>query len=201
MGLKIPRPQGRAGSIPAPGTSDDRCARARPCRCTRSPFSVSERSGPSPPGCSSTAVSTSPVSTAVRRARRCPFPSGRGPRFGRRHARRDAGLRRGAVVPAVSTEPAHRHRGTCAGDALLRSHRRRADDKAIIELSKTSRGLMAPQCGLAPGFVGIVGAAQVGGVREVPFAAPARRRVAAESDGADGIRVQLVPRRAWSTST
>ncbi len=30
--------------------------------------------------------------------------------------------------------------------------------KAIIEMSKTSRGLMAPQCGLAPGFVGIVGA-------------------------------------------
>jgi saccharopine dehydrogenase-like NADP-dependent oxidoreductase len=33
--------------------------------------------------------------------------------------------------------------------------------KTIIDLSKTSRGLMAPQCGLAPGFVGIVGAAQV----------------------------------------
>ncbi len=30
--------------------------------------------------------------------------------------------------------------------------------KAIIELSKTAKGLMAPQCGLAPGFVGIVGA-------------------------------------------
>lgn len=30
--------------------------------------------------------------------------------------------------------------------------------KRIIELSKTSKGLMAPQCGLAPGFVGIVGA-------------------------------------------
>lgn len=30
--------------------------------------------------------------------------------------------------------------------------------KAIIALSKTARGLMAPQCGLAPGFVGIVGA-------------------------------------------
>lgn len=29
---------------------------------------------------------------------------------------------------------------------------------AIIEMSKSSRGLMAPQCGLAPGFVGIVGA-------------------------------------------
>jgi saccharopine dehydrogenase-like NADP-dependent oxidoreductase len=33
--------------------------------------------------------------------------------------------------------------------------------RAIRELSKTSRGLMAPQCGLAPGFIGIVGAAQV----------------------------------------
>jgi len=30
--------------------------------------------------------------------------------------------------------------------------------KSIIELSATSKGLMAPQCGLAPGFVGIVGA-------------------------------------------
>lgn len=30
--------------------------------------------------------------------------------------------------------------------------------KAILKLSETSAGLMAPQCGLAPGFVGIVGA-------------------------------------------
>lgn len=30
--------------------------------------------------------------------------------------------------------------------------------KHIRELSKTSKGIMAPQCGLAPGFVGIVGA-------------------------------------------
>ncbi len=30
--------------------------------------------------------------------------------------------------------------------------------KAIFEMSATSKGLMAPQCGLAPGFVGIVGA-------------------------------------------
>jgi len=30
--------------------------------------------------------------------------------------------------------------------------------QGIIELSKTSKGLMAPQCGLAPGFIGIVGA-------------------------------------------
>lgn len=32
--------------------------------------------------------------------------------------------------------------------------------QAIRELARTARGLMAPQCGLAPGFVGIVGAAQ-----------------------------------------
>ena len=30
--------------------------------------------------------------------------------------------------------------------------------KTILNLSATSKGLMAPQCGLAPGFVGIVGA-------------------------------------------
>ncbi|NNG05716.1 MAG: L-lysine dehydrogenase [Inquilinus sp.] len=32
--------------------------------------------------------------------------------------------------------------------------------KAIIELAPNAKGLMAPQCGLAPGFVGIVGASQ-----------------------------------------
>jgi len=32
---------------------------------------------------------------------------------------------------------------------------------AIIKLSKTAKGLMAPQCGLAPGFIGIVGASQI----------------------------------------
>jgi len=32
---------------------------------------------------------------------------------------------------------------------------------AIIDLSKTAKGLMAPQCGLAPGFIGIVGASHV----------------------------------------
>jgi saccharopine dehydrogenase-like NADP-dependent oxidoreductase len=33
--------------------------------------------------------------------------------------------------------------------------------KAIIEMSHTSKGVMAPQCGLAPGFVGIVAASQI----------------------------------------
>lgn len=33
-----------------------------------------------------------------------------------------------------------------------------ATTRTIIELSATSRGVMAPQCGLAPGFVGIVAA-------------------------------------------
>jgi saccharopine dehydrogenase-like NADP-dependent oxidoreductase len=32
----------------------------------------------------------------------------------------------------------------------------------IIELAATSPGLMAPQCGLAPGFIGIVGASLIG---------------------------------------
>ncbi|HAP77324.1 MAG TPA: L-lysine dehydrogenase [Acidimicrobiaceae bacterium] len=34
---------------------------------------------------------------------------------------------------------------------------------AIREMAATSAGVMAPQCGLAPGFVGIVGASLVGG--------------------------------------
>jgi len=33
--------------------------------------------------------------------------------------------------------------------------------QAIIELSKTSKCLMAPQCGLAPGFIGIIGASLI----------------------------------------
>jgi saccharopine dehydrogenase-like NADP-dependent oxidoreductase len=36
-----------------------------------------------------------------------------------------------------------------------------ATTRAVIELSATAQGVMAPQCGLAPGFIGIVGAAQV----------------------------------------
>jgi saccharopine dehydrogenase-like NADP-dependent oxidoreductase len=32
---------------------------------------------------------------------------------------------------------------------------------AIIEMAKSSKGLMAPQCGLAPGFIGIVGASHI----------------------------------------
>ncbi|MBM4192238.1 MAG: L-lysine dehydrogenase [Gammaproteobacteria bacterium] len=37
----------------------------------------------------------------------------------------------------------------------------------IRELSETSRGLMAPQCGLAPGFIGIVGANLAAGFERV----------------------------------
>ncbi len=33
--------------------------------------------------------------------------------------------------------------------------------KAIMDLAGTSKGIMAPQCGLAPGFVGIVGASLI----------------------------------------
>ncbi|WP_075995759.1 saccharopine dehydrogenase family protein [Salaquimonas pukyongi] len=38
--------------------------------------------------------------------------------------------------------------------------------KRIIELAQTAKGLMAPQCGLAPGFVGIVGASLIGELDE-----------------------------------
>jgi saccharopine dehydrogenase-like NADP-dependent oxidoreductase len=37
-----------------------------------------------------------------------------------------------------------------------------ATTRAIREMSETARGLMAPQCGLAPGFVGIAGAHLIG---------------------------------------
>jgi saccharopine dehydrogenase-like NADP-dependent oxidoreductase len=41
-----------------------------------------------------------------------------------------------------------------------------ATTKAIIELGETSSGVMAPQCGLAPGFVGIVGASLISKLSE-----------------------------------
>jgi saccharopine dehydrogenase-like NADP-dependent oxidoreductase len=41
-----------------------------------------------------------------------------------------------------------------------------ATTNAIIELGKTSPGVMAPQCGLAPGFVGIVGASLIAQLSE-----------------------------------
>ena len=69
-----------------------------------------------------------------------------------------------------------------------------ATTKSIIELSATAKGLMAPQCGLAPGFVGIVAAVAVGAVRQVPLAAHAGRRPAAAPHRAARLRVQLVAR-------
>ncbi len=57
-----------------------------------------------------------------------------------------------------ASQPPHTHRGIHYFDLTEDV----ATTKTIIDLSKTSQGLMAPQCGLAPGFVGIVGAAQVG---------------------------------------
>ena len=41
--------------------------------------------------------------------------------------------------------------------------------RAIFEMSATSKGLMAPQCGLAPGFVGIVGAWPSGASPKAPW--------------------------------
>ncbi len=58
--------------------------------------------------------------------------------------------------------------------------------KAIIELSKNAKGLMAPQCGLAPGFIGIVGA---------DHSAHAGRGLAAKPDRPFGLCLQLVAGR------
>lgn len=42
-----------------------------------------------------------------------------------------------------------------------------ATTKAIIEMSHDSHGVMAPQCGLAPGFIGIVGASLAQGLERI----------------------------------
>ena len=65
----------------------------------------------------------------------------------------------------------------------------------IIELSKTSKGLMAPQCGLAPGFVGIVGAAKVNEFDKCRSLKMRVWRTAAEPDRIDGLCIQLVSGR------
>jgi saccharopine dehydrogenase-like NADP-dependent oxidoreductase len=68
--------------------------------------------------------------------------------------------------------------------------------KHIRELSKTSKGIMAPQCGLAPGFVGIVGARILpsSSKRSAPSVC-ASGRVAAKPDGPAWLCVQLVTGR------
>ena len=55
---------------------------------------------------------------------------------------------------------------------------------AIQELAKTSRGVMAPQCGLAPGFVGIAAAAQM---REFDRCRSIRMRVGALPQNPTGL--------------
>ncbi len=113
----------------------------------------------------------------------------------RRHPRADHRIRRGAVVSAVSTERTHRHRRARARYALLRSHRRRADDaddhRAQQNVARPDGAAMRPRAGLRRHRRRRAG----GRVREMPFAAAARRRVAAESDRAHGVCVQLVARR------
>ena len=55
---------------------------------------------------------------------------------------------------------------------------------AIQELAKTSKGVMAPQCGLAPGFVGIVAASQM---REFDRCRSIRMRVGALPQNPTGL--------------
>ncbi|MBO6894812.1 MAG: saccharopine dehydrogenase NADP-binding domain-containing protein [Roseibium sp.] len=56
--------------------------------------------------------------------------------------------------------------------------------KAIMELAETSKGLMAPQCGLAPGFVGIVGASLI---EELDSCRSCRMRVGALPQNPTGL--------------
>ena len=67
-----------------------------------------------------------------------------------------------------------------------------ATKEVIIELARHSGKLMAPQCGLAPGFVGIVGAhlaEQFSTIRSIKL------RVGTASDRPAGLFIQLVAGR------
>jgi len=66
--------------------------------------------------------------------------------------------------------------------------------QAIRDLAKTSKGIMAPQCGLAPGFVGIVGAhlaEHFDTVRSIRLRVGARLRLQLVAGG----RRQRIPQR------
>jgi len=78
-----------------------------------------------------------------------------------------ADLRAGldGVDAVVSCLPYHRNRAVAAVAHALGIHyfdltEDVATTEAIRSLAETSRGVMVPQCGLAPGFVGIVAASQ-----------------------------------------
>lgn len=70
----------------------------------------------------------------------------------------------GGVEAVLSCLPYHLNRGVAEAAHDLGIHYFDLTEdvgttRRIVELSATSKGLMAPQCGLAPGFVCIVGAA------------------------------------------
>ena len=71
-----------------------------------------------------------------------------------------------------------------------------ATTKHIVELTAGARGVMAPQCGLAPGFVGIVGARSRPAVRTLPRSSASGRRAAAASDRLSAMPSTGRP-RAW----
>ncbi len=117
------------------------------------------------------------------------------PRVRRRRPRADQRLRCGAVVPAVSPERAHRYRGARARHALLRSHRRRAhhedDHRAEQDVARADGAAVRPCTGFRRYRRRRAGRR----VREMSFAAAAGRRIAAEPNRPDGLRLQLVARR------
>ncbi len=98
------------------------------------------------------------------RCRRCPSSCRTGDISNPAVIGRTAVERRGrAVLPALSPEHRLARAAHPAGIHYFDLTEDVPTTKFIIELSKTARGLMAPQCGLAPGFVGIVGASLADG--------------------------------------
>ncbi len=78
----------------------------------------------------------------------------------------DLGVAFGSVDAVLSCLPYHLNKGVAnaAHNAGIHYFDLTEDvptTNHIQELAKSSKGLMAPQCGLAPGFVGIVGASKI----------------------------------------
>ena len=67
--------------------------------------------------------------------------------------------------------------------------------KAIIKMSKSATSILAPQCGLAPGFIAIVGASLAENFDTNTKFKITCRRPSTASDRAFGLCLQLVTRR------
>ena len=106
----------------------------------------------------------------------------------------------GAVVPALSPQPRPRRGRPRAGHPLLRPHRGRAHHAGHHRDERHLQRVMAPQCGLAPGFVGIVAASQIASSTSAARSACAWARCRSTPPACSATRSTGRP-KAWSTST